>query len=274
LRLGGLKTFPSWDTARFMCGRFGQRYTWSEVLQFLRVFGLPRNLQPHYNIAPTMTVDVIRLDESGRRELVPMRWGLIPAVGEIPQRDPRDFQRARRIAYCQEGLVARQLAAGTLKEVLKEWSATAPGFHIYYPSRRQVQSALHALISHLQKRMARPVCKGVCRDDRLISLLQRIRPRGYFSGHDGDTRAPVLIKLPASNRAIFFTRLPERRSTVGPSRRHPLANILWRSAPSLRSPKPYAAIDILVAANRSPRRSTAQAILASLLAKATIATLR
>jgi putative SOS response-associated peptidase YedK len=63
-----------------MCGRFTQRYTWSEVLQFLRVFGPPRNLQPHYNIAPTMTVDVIRLDESGRRELVPMRWGLIPAL--------------------------------------------------------------------------------------------------------------------------------------------------------------------------------------------------
>ena len=72
-----------------MCGRFTQRYTWSEVLQFLRVFGPPRNLQPHYNIAPTMTVDVIRLDESGKRELVPMRWGLIPAwwtksLKEIP----------------------------------------------------------------------------------------------------------------------------------------------------------------------------------------------
>ena len=34
-----------------MCGRFTQRYTWSEVLQFLRVFGPPRNLQPHYDIA-------------------------------------------------------------------------------------------------------------------------------------------------------------------------------------------------------------------------------
>ncbi len=62
-----------------MCGRFTQRYTWSEVLQFLRVFGPPRNLQPHYNIAPTMTVDVTRLDKDGKRELVPMRWGLIPA---------------------------------------------------------------------------------------------------------------------------------------------------------------------------------------------------
>ena len=42
------------------------------------MFGTPRNLQPHYNIAPTMTVDVIRLGKDGKRELVPMRWGLIP----------------------------------------------------------------------------------------------------------------------------------------------------------------------------------------------------
>jgi transposase len=48
-----------------------------------------------------------------------------------------------------------------------------------------------------------PRLQGVCRDWRLISLLQRIRPRGTASGQDGDTRAPVLIKLPASDRAVF-----------------------------------------------------------------------
>ncbi len=31
-----------------------------------------------YNIAPTTTVDVVRLDAQGRRELVSMRWGLVP----------------------------------------------------------------------------------------------------------------------------------------------------------------------------------------------------
>ena len=46
---------------------------------FLSVFGPPRNLQPHYNIAPTDTVDVSRLDKHGARELVSMRWGLVPA---------------------------------------------------------------------------------------------------------------------------------------------------------------------------------------------------
>jgi putative transposase len=54
----------------------------------------------------------------------------------------------------------------------------------------------------LQKTYGPPRLQGVCRDC-LISLLQRIRPRGAASGHDGDTRAPVLIKLPASDRAVF-----------------------------------------------------------------------
>ncbi len=61
-----------------MCGRFTQRYTWNEVHTFLNVFGTPLNLRPRYNIAPTTPVDVVRLDAEGRRELVSMRWGLVP----------------------------------------------------------------------------------------------------------------------------------------------------------------------------------------------------
>ncbi len=61
-----------------MCGRFTQHYTWSEVHAFLSVFGTARNLRPRYNIAPTTSVDVVRLDTEGRRELVSMRWGLVP----------------------------------------------------------------------------------------------------------------------------------------------------------------------------------------------------
>ena len=47
-----------------------------------------------------------------------------------------------------------------------------------------------------------PSAREFCRDCRLISLLQRIRPRGTASGQDGDTRAPVLIKVSASS-AVF-----------------------------------------------------------------------
>ncbi len=55
-----------------MCGRFTQRYTWSEVHAFLSVIGAAKNLRPRYNIAPTTTIDVVRLAEGGR-DLVSMR---------------------------------------------------------------------------------------------------------------------------------------------------------------------------------------------------------
>jgi putative SOS response-associated peptidase YedK len=68
-----------------MCGRFTQHYTWEEVRAFLNVFGdlgTPRNLQPRYNIAPTTFIDVVtqrvRKREITGREMVPMRWGLVP----------------------------------------------------------------------------------------------------------------------------------------------------------------------------------------------------
>jgi len=61
-----------------MCGRFTQNYTWQQVHEFLSVFGAPRNLRPRYNIAPTTMIDVIRLNAEGQRELVSMRWGLVP----------------------------------------------------------------------------------------------------------------------------------------------------------------------------------------------------
>ena len=78
-----------------MCGRFTQNYTWEEVYAFLNVFGTPRNLRPRYNIAPTTNIDVIWLDTEGRRELVSMRWGLIPYVWKKSLKEAGDLQRAR-----------------------------------------------------------------------------------------------------------------------------------------------------------------------------------
>ena len=95
---------------------------------------------------------------------------------------------------------------------------------------------------------------------------------GYPPGQDGDTRAPVLIKHSASS-AAFLTRLPERRSTVRPSRyRHSQTSSI-EQRPHALSTNRYAATGNPLAAKGSPRRSTAQAILASLLANATTTTL-
>lgn len=70
-----------------MCGRFTQHYTWAQIREFLDVFGAPLNLKPCYNVAPTTDIDVVRLDRAGRRELVRMRWGLVPFFWKKTLRD-------------------------------------------------------------------------------------------------------------------------------------------------------------------------------------------
>jgi putative SOS response-associated peptidase YedK len=82
-----------------MCGRFTQRYTWREIHDLYDLTGTARNLQAHYNIAPTDTVDVVR-SASGVTELVSMRWGLIPFWWKMPlKRLPASFNaRAESVA--------------------------------------------------------------------------------------------------------------------------------------------------------------------------------
>jgi putative SOS response-associated peptidase YedK len=61
-----------------MCGRFTQRYTWRDIQELYGLLGAARNLQAHYNLAPTDTVDAV-VPGDGANRLVSMRWGLVPA---------------------------------------------------------------------------------------------------------------------------------------------------------------------------------------------------
>ena len=62
-----------------MCGRFTVKAAWAELVALYRLTmnAPPHNLRPRYNVCPTDPVDVVTAAE-GKRELVPMRWGLIP----------------------------------------------------------------------------------------------------------------------------------------------------------------------------------------------------
>jgi putative SOS response-associated peptidase YedK len=64
-----------------MCGRFTNRLTWREIVALYRltVPATPeRNLPARYNICPTTTIDAV-IEQDATRELVPMRWGLVPS---------------------------------------------------------------------------------------------------------------------------------------------------------------------------------------------------
>jgi putative SOS response-associated peptidase YedK len=55
-------------------------YTWRELVALYRLTdpAPPTNLQPRYNICPTTTIDAV-MKRGARRELVSMRWGLVPS---------------------------------------------------------------------------------------------------------------------------------------------------------------------------------------------------
>ena len=62
-----------------MCGRFTRNYTWQQIQALYRLTApaaIP-NFQPRFNVCPTDPVDTIVAFED-TRELVEMRWGLIP----------------------------------------------------------------------------------------------------------------------------------------------------------------------------------------------------
>jgi DNA-binding transcriptional LysR family regulator len=54
------------------------------------------------------------------------------------------------IAFVLEPGVRRHLADGRLVAVLADWCPPFPGYHLYYPSRRQVSPALRAFIDHMR----------------------------------------------------------------------------------------------------------------------------
>ncbi len=67
-----------------MCGRYTNRYSWSELHRLYAVTGVappPSNFRPRYNIAPTDTVPVVRR-RAGNRAVDFLKWGLVPLTAK------------------------------------------------------------------------------------------------------------------------------------------------------------------------------------------------
>jgi DNA-binding transcriptional LysR family regulator len=65
----------------------------------------------------------------------------------------RDAALARfGLAYLPEDDVAEHIVTGRLARVLADWCPPYPGYHLYYPSRRQPTSAFAVLINALRYR--------------------------------------------------------------------------------------------------------------------------
>jgi DNA-binding transcriptional LysR family regulator len=56
------------------------------------------------------------------------------------------------LAYLPEGLVQPHINKSRLKRVLEDWCPAYPGYHLYYPSRRQPSAAFALLVENLRYR--------------------------------------------------------------------------------------------------------------------------
>ena len=54
------------------------------------------------------------------------------------------------VAYMPEDLVQARVAAAKLIHVLADWCPRFPGYHLYYPSRRQTTPAFATVVEALR----------------------------------------------------------------------------------------------------------------------------
>ena len=77
-----------------MCGRYFLHSTADKLTRLFGEMPMPL-LQPRYNIAPSQPVPVVRENPVGRREMVLLRWGLVPGWSKGP--DPRFSMISARV---------------------------------------------------------------------------------------------------------------------------------------------------------------------------------
>ena len=78
--------------------------------------------------------------------------------GQLTSNNPRPMLTAALaglgLAYVLEDLAEPHVADGRLVRVLADWCAPFPGYHLYYPSRRQLSPAFQLLVEALRYRRA------------------------------------------------------------------------------------------------------------------------
>jgi DNA-binding transcriptional LysR family regulator len=68
------------------------------------------------------------------------------------------------LAYVTEDLARPHLTKGRFRRVLADWCPSYAGYHLYYPSRRQLTPAFTLLVEALRYRAPVPLKSGLAND--------------------------------------------------------------------------------------------------------------
>jgi len=78
-----------------MCGRYSSTLPPEAMRSIFKVDGAIPDLLPRYNIAPTQAIPIIRNAADGSREVVMVRWGLLPYWSPGPGQQKGEMINAR-----------------------------------------------------------------------------------------------------------------------------------------------------------------------------------
>lgn len=116
-----------------MCGRYAITSPLEAIIEAFAVKGVRPNLQPRYNAAPSQDLPVVRAGREGR-ELILMRWGLVPSWSKGPD------SRYSMINARAETVASKPAYRGPFRQRrclvpangFYEWKKTAEGKQPYF----------------------------------------------------------------------------------------------------------------------------------------------
>jgi len=126
---------------RPMCGRFTNRLTWREIVALYQLTAPAtpeRNLPARYNICPTTTIDAV-IERESKRELVPMRWGLVPSWWKKKAKETPSTFNARAETVAEKPMFRSAFKRNRClipASGYYEWLTTPTGKQPYYYTAR------------------------------------------------------------------------------------------------------------------------------------------
>jgi putative SOS response-associated peptidase YedK len=129
-----------------MCGRYSSDLRWDDVAKLYDLSKQgplpPWNFQPNYNVCPTDNVPVV-IPNFDQRQLVVMRWGLIPSWWGKPLKEAKLATFNARAESVHEKPFFREAFKRTRCLIpasgYYEWHTTPEGKQPYYFTRRDGQ---------------------------------------------------------------------------------------------------------------------------------------
>jgi putative SOS response-associated peptidase YedK len=210
-----------------MCGRFVQ-YSDSEIYASRYALDRVCEAAPRYNLAPTQPLLAVRVGGDGLRELVPLRWGLVPGWSKGPD------SRYSMINARAESVAEKPAYRGAFRhrrclipaEGFYEWRSTPSGKQPYLIRRcdgepfamaglwerwqRGEEAALESctIVVTAANSLIRPI------HDRMPAVLASESLAAWLDPGNQDTAALASLLRPAS--ASDWTLLPVSRRVNSP----------------------------------------------------------